>query len=245
MTALRRRGVDARLVVFERYRFHPRGGRGDPPAAYSPRASSSSCARLSASPRADVFHFYFGLTLIPRGVQFALLHAFGRKAVLHYLGSDIRGKPPEALAWGRRADAGDRRLVRRDPLGTPRARDPSGSGRPGDRAHSAERRRAPGDPARAIEPPAQGHRRGRRRGRRPGRDSASSRACGTTRRSSATGTPTSSSTSSTPAGTASSRSRQWRSASRCSRSCTTRRCAAPGAARRPRPARARDERDAS
>ena len=52
-----------------------------------------------------MFHFYFGLTLIPKRVQFALLHAFGRKAVLHYLGSDIRGKPPEALAWGRRADA--------------------------------------------------------------------------------------------------------------------------------------------
>jgi glycosyltransferase involved in cell wall biosynthesis len=56
-------------------------------------------------PDTDVFHFYFGHTLVPRRLQFPLLRAARRKSVLHYLGSDIRGKPPRELAWGKRADA--------------------------------------------------------------------------------------------------------------------------------------------
>jgi glycosyltransferase involved in cell wall biosynthesis len=105
--ALRRRGVDARLVVFERYRLHPE-------ADESLDLTGRSLARRQAAqwrafarllPRADVFHFYFGLTLVPKSVQFALLHAAGRKAVMHYLGSDIRGRPRAELAWAERADA--------------------------------------------------------------------------------------------------------------------------------------------
>jgi glycosyltransferase involved in cell wall biosynthesis len=103
--ALRRRGVDARLVVFERYRFHPEADEEiRRPRNRAGRQLAQLRAFLRLLPHADVFHFYFGLTLIPKRVQFALLHALSRKAVLHYLGSDIRGKP-EALAWGRRADA--------------------------------------------------------------------------------------------------------------------------------------------
>src|SRR6187200_2463351 len=71
--ALRRRGVDARLVVFERYRLHPEadesfelGGHG---LARRQLAQWRAFARLL--PRADVFHFYFGLTLVPKSVQFA------------------------------------------------------------------------------------------------------------------------------------------------------------------------------
>ena len=60
-------------------------------------------ARLA--PKTDVFHFYFGLTLVPKSVQFPLLRAMGKKSVLHYLGSDIRGKTRDALAFGKRADA--------------------------------------------------------------------------------------------------------------------------------------------
>jgi hypothetical protein len=52
-----------------------------------------------------VFHFYFGHTLVPRSLQFPLLRVTRRKSVLHYLGSDIRGKPRAELAWGKRADA--------------------------------------------------------------------------------------------------------------------------------------------
>jgi glycosyltransferase involved in cell wall biosynthesis len=105
--ALRRRGVDARLVVFERYRLHPEadesldlGGRG---LARRQLAQWRALGRLL--PRTDVFHFYFGLTLVPKRLQFPLLRAFGRKSVFHYLGSDIRGKTPEQLAYGRRAGA--------------------------------------------------------------------------------------------------------------------------------------------
>jgi glycosyltransferase involved in cell wall biosynthesis len=104
--ALRRRGVDARLVVFNRYRLHPeadwslerRGG-------LARRQLTQWGAFLRLLPRADVFHFYFGLTLVPQSVQFPILRAFGRRSVMHYLGTDIRGKSPGALAFGRKAGA--------------------------------------------------------------------------------------------------------------------------------------------
>ena len=104
--ALRRRGVDARLVVFNRYRLHPE-------ADVDLRRSGSLARRQLTQWRAfarlaretDVFHFYFGLTLVPKSVQFALLRAFGKRSVMHFLGSDIRGRPPAELAWTRRAGA--------------------------------------------------------------------------------------------------------------------------------------------
>ena len=103
----RRRGVDARLVVFERYSLHPEAdesleltGRG---LVARQLAQWRALARLL--PSADLFHFYFGLTLVPKSVQFPLLRTFGRKAVMHWLGSDIRGKPRSELAWAARAGA--------------------------------------------------------------------------------------------------------------------------------------------
>jgi glycosyltransferase involved in cell wall biosynthesis len=104
--ALRRKGVDARLVVFNRELRHPeadwslnrRGG-----LARRQLTQFRALARLL--PRADVFHFYFGLTLVPKSLQFPILHATRRKSVFHYLGSDIRRKSREELAYGKRADA--------------------------------------------------------------------------------------------------------------------------------------------
>jgi glycosyltransferase involved in cell wall biosynthesis len=104
--ALRRRGVDAKLVVFNRYRLHPeadwslerRGG-------LLRRQLTQWRAFLTLLPRADVFHFYFGLTLVPQSLQYPLLSLFGKRSVMHYLGSDIRGKSPEELAPGRKAGA--------------------------------------------------------------------------------------------------------------------------------------------
>ncbi|HEY7690903.1 MAG TPA: glycosyltransferase family 4 protein [Gaiellaceae bacterium] len=106
MLAQRRRGLDARLVVFERYRLHPeadeslerRGG-----LARRQLTQWRAFARLLR--RTDVFHFYFGLTLVPKSLQFPLLRAKRKRSVMHFLGSDIRGKPPEELAWAQRADA--------------------------------------------------------------------------------------------------------------------------------------------
>ncbi len=42
---------------------------------------------------------------MPKSLQFPILRALGKKSLFHYLGSDIRGKPPEELAYGRRAGA--------------------------------------------------------------------------------------------------------------------------------------------
>jgi glycosyltransferase involved in cell wall biosynthesis len=104
--ALRRRGVEARLVVFERGRLHHEAdwslNRHGP---LSLRLLQQLRAFVRLAPRTDVFHFYFGLTLLPKSVQFPLLHALRKKSVFHYLGSDIRGKTPAELAYGKRADA--------------------------------------------------------------------------------------------------------------------------------------------
>ena len=38
-------------------------------------------------------------------MQFPLLRALGKRSVMHFLGSDIRGRPPAELAWAQRAGA--------------------------------------------------------------------------------------------------------------------------------------------
>jgi glycosyltransferase involved in cell wall biosynthesis len=69
------------------------------------RLANQFAAFARLAPTTDVFHFYFGLTLIPQSLQFPLLRLLRRRSVFHYLGSDIRGKTPEQLAFGKRADA--------------------------------------------------------------------------------------------------------------------------------------------
>jgi glycosyltransferase involved in cell wall biosynthesis len=104
--ALRRKGVDARLVVFERYKLHPEADWSlDRRGGFARRQLTQWHALAKLLPRTDVFHFYFGLTLVPKSLQFPLLRALGKKSVVHFLGSDIRGKPPAELAWAGRAGA--------------------------------------------------------------------------------------------------------------------------------------------
>lgn len=104
--ALRRRGVDARLVVFNRYRLHPEADESlDRRGGLARRQLAQWRAFARLAPRTDVFHFVFGLTLVPRRLQFPLLHALRKRSVMHYLGSDIRGKTPAELAYGREAGA--------------------------------------------------------------------------------------------------------------------------------------------
>jgi glycosyltransferase involved in cell wall biosynthesis len=102
--ALRARGIEAQLVVFNRYALHPEAdvdlGRSGG-LARQQATQWRAFARLA--PQTDIFHFYFGLTLLPKSVQFPLLRALGKRSVMHFLGSDIRGKTPEQLAWARRA----------------------------------------------------------------------------------------------------------------------------------------------
>jgi glycosyltransferase involved in cell wall biosynthesis len=104
--ALRRKGVAAQLVVVERQKLHPEADRSlDRPAGFWGRQAVQWPAFLRLLPRTDVFHFYFGWTLVPRKLQWPILKATRRKSVLHFLGSDIRGKAPEELRYARGADA--------------------------------------------------------------------------------------------------------------------------------------------
>jgi hypothetical protein len=104
--ALRRKGVDARLVVFNRELRHPEADWSlDRRGGFARQQLTQWRALARLLPRTDVFHFYFGLTLVPKSLQFPILHATRKKSVFHYLGSDIRGKTPDELAYGKRADA--------------------------------------------------------------------------------------------------------------------------------------------
>jgi glycosyltransferase involved in cell wall biosynthesis len=104
--ALRRRGVETELVVFNRYRLHPEADRSlELGTGFLRRQASQWKAFLELLPRFDVFHFYSSVTLVPAKLQFRILHALGKRGIYHYLGSDIRRKTREQLAYGLRADA--------------------------------------------------------------------------------------------------------------------------------------------
>jgi hypothetical protein len=104
--ALRRRGINASLVVFNRYALHPEADRSlELGTGFLRRQAKQWRALASLLPRTDVFHFMFGLTLVPQTLQYPILRAFGKQSVMHYLGSDIRGKAPEQLASGKKAGA--------------------------------------------------------------------------------------------------------------------------------------------
>ena len=104
--ALRRRGVEASLVVFNRYTLHPEADRSlELHGGLVRRQLAQWRVLAELLPRTDLFHFTFGLTLVPQSLQFPILRAFGKRSVMHYLGSDIRGKSREELAYGTKANA--------------------------------------------------------------------------------------------------------------------------------------------
>jgi glycosyltransferase involved in cell wall biosynthesis len=105
--ALRRKGVDATLVVFKSqpFRPHDQDWNLNRPDGFVRAQLAQWRAFLRLLHGTHVFHFYFGLTLVPKSVQFPLLRALRKKAVYHFLGSDIRGKSPPALAYASKADA--------------------------------------------------------------------------------------------------------------------------------------------
>jgi hypothetical protein len=104
--ALRRKGVDARLVVFKTEPAHPEADEDLrlPAGPQWRRQATQFRALAKLLPRTDIFHFYFGLTLVPKRVQFPILRAARKKSVFHFVGSDIRGKSPDELAYGHLAD---------------------------------------------------------------------------------------------------------------------------------------------
>src|SRR4029453_14269325 len=104
--ALRRKGIDAGLLPStpqppppeaDENLHLPRG-----PARRRQAVQFRALAKLL--PSTDVFHFYFGLTLVPKRIQFPILKAARKKSVFHFVGSDIRGKSTDELAYGRLAD---------------------------------------------------------------------------------------------------------------------------------------------
>jgi glycosyltransferase involved in cell wall biosynthesis len=104
--ALRRRGIESDLLVFNRYKLHPEADISLERHGNLVRQQATQWrAFLRLLPRYDVFHFYSSVTLVPKSVQFRILHALGKKGVYQYLGSDIRGKTREQLAYGLAADA--------------------------------------------------------------------------------------------------------------------------------------------
>jgi glycosyltransferase involved in cell wall biosynthesis len=106
--ALRRKGVDATLLVFRPQRWRPQEHDVslDIPSGASllRRQAKQWPALVRWLPRTDVFHFYFGQTLVPRTAIVPIMRATRKKSVMHFLGDDIRGKSPEQLAYGKRFD---------------------------------------------------------------------------------------------------------------------------------------------
>ena len=93
--ALRELGVDAKLVVFNRGKLHPDADIDlHRPPGFVRGQLTQWRALMRLLPHTDVFHFYFGLTLVPKSLQFPILRALRKKSLFHYLGSDIRGKSP-------------------------------------------------------------------------------------------------------------------------------------------------------
>src|SRR3954447_7845513 len=104
--ALRRRDVDARLVVFNRELRHPEADWSlDRSGGFARKQLTQWRALARLLPQTDVFHFYFGLTLVPKSLQFPILRATRRKSLFHFLGADIRERPKEELMYGLKADA--------------------------------------------------------------------------------------------------------------------------------------------
>lgn len=105
--ALKRKGVDAKLLM-----FRPPKLRSDQPdiVLNTPdglwrRQLIQARALARLLPQTDIFHFYFGLTIVPRRIQFPILRAARKRSVFHFLGSDIRRKTPAELAYAQKADA--------------------------------------------------------------------------------------------------------------------------------------------
>lgn len=105
--ALRRKGVDARLLLYVRSPFRPDDFDilVDRPRGLIRRQLTQFRAFARVLPETDIFHFYFGQTLVPKKVQFPILRAARKKSVFHFLGADIRETPRDKLGYGLKADA--------------------------------------------------------------------------------------------------------------------------------------------
>ena len=107
VNALRRKGVDARLLVFRPQRWRPDEydiNLNLPRNAFWRGQLIQWRALARYLPQTDVFHFYFGNTLVPRSLNMPILRAARKKSVMHFLGDDIRGKSPAELEYRKKFD---------------------------------------------------------------------------------------------------------------------------------------------
>ena len=107
VNALRRKGVDARLLVFRPQRWRPDEydiNLNLPLDAFWRGQRMQWRALARYLPQTDVFHFYFGNTLVPRSLNMPILRAARKKSVMHFLGDDIRGKSLDELEYRKKFD---------------------------------------------------------------------------------------------------------------------------------------------
>jgi glycosyltransferase involved in cell wall biosynthesis len=107
VNALRRKGVDARLLVFRPQRWRPDEydiNLNLPRDAFWRGQLIQWRALARYLPQTDVFHFYFGNTLVPRSLNMPILRAARKKSVMHFLGDDIRGKSLDELDYRKKFD---------------------------------------------------------------------------------------------------------------------------------------------
>jgi glycosyltransferase involved in cell wall biosynthesis len=107
VNALRRKGVDARLLVFRPQRWRPDEydiNLNLPRDAFWRGQLIQWRALARYLPQTDVFHFYFGNTLVPRSLNMPILRAARKKSVMHFLGDDIRGKSLDELEYRKKFD---------------------------------------------------------------------------------------------------------------------------------------------
>jgi glycosyltransferase involved in cell wall biosynthesis len=107
VNALRRKGVDARLLVFwpQQWRPDEYDINLDLPRQGFVRQQLVQWRALGRYlPQTDVFHFYFGKTLVPKSLNMPILRATRKKSVMHFLGADIRGKPLDELEYRKKFD---------------------------------------------------------------------------------------------------------------------------------------------
>jgi glycosyltransferase involved in cell wall biosynthesis len=108
VNALRRKGVDARLLVFWPQRWRPDEydiNLDLPRSGFLRQQLVQWRALAKYLPEADIFHFYFGKTLVPKSLNVPILRAARKKSVMHFLGDDIRGKRLEELEYRKKFDA--------------------------------------------------------------------------------------------------------------------------------------------
>ncbi len=107
VNALRRKGVDARLLVFWPQKWRPDEydiNLDLPRQGFLRQQLVQWRALARYLPQTDLFHFYFGKTLVPKSLNMPILRATRKKSVMHFLGADIRGKPLEELEYRKRFD---------------------------------------------------------------------------------------------------------------------------------------------